>query len=861
MSSLLKYLLVLVVLALQSCGGSSGGGSSSKTSSGFLSAAPIDNASCFIYKITTEGTKGDELTSSDSDKGIVTFSNVGYSGRALIQCSAGGTYTDETTGSEKQSPILRVALNFVEGEKFAITPLTEIAVQLDNNLNNVIDIHNGTVAKAFGLSGKSITAILPTDIDKISLTNDDSGDYAMILAMLSKLEAEDTSDDSSLSKIIDLFKIDLVDGTLEQITTGKLVAAFNGLEDKFKNTNIDKIKADVIGKPLLVDLPVKNLISDSFVTFEFSNTGGVANSCSSEPDLPSGLAVILTSGSCKISGAPTLLQDVITYTIKATNFAGDSTATVSIGVSLGIPRNLLVAKGDAIINLAWSIVSGATGYKIYYSQNEINASNLGSTPSVQVSNASGRVSGLTNNTLYYFAVTAVKDGVEGSQSAMVTATPSIGSPSLDNLSDKYLILNSDITAFAFNNTNSAASSCSSEPSLPSGLIVGLASGSCEISGAPTVLQGATTYTIRATNSVGYSTATVSISVDLDTPKNLTATERNIIIALTWDSVSGADKYNIHYATETFANIEVVNYSSLNGYTLLANLTGVSKEIINLIINTKYYFVITAVKDTFESSRSNEVTATPKAPVEVRMLNDTGVTWGGNAQTGNNTTCTGAVISAQDCSHGRDAKAVAGTLTKVGSGRAGFDFTKLGSTGNVLSIQNAAWIIGGTGTESAGTKWSCVRDNVTGLIWEVKTDSGSADSDTTDSTHTNIHHKNNKYRWGGKTALSRDYANRQGTHYDDWTGLVDGTNTENLCGGSNWRVPTVEELESIADLSIKNLTIDSDYFPDATAMVDKYSWSSSPSNNEYAWVLDFDYGNAIGKKRDLKLFVRLVRFEQ
>jgi hypothetical protein len=681
MSSLLKYLLVLVVLALQSCGGSSGGGSSSKTSSGFLSAAPIDNASCFIYKITTEGTKGDELTSSDSDKGIVTFSNVGYSGRALIQCSAGGTYTDEATGNEKQSPILRVALNFIEGEKFAITPLTEIAVQLDNNLNNVIDIHNDTVAKVFGLSGKSITAILPTDIDKISLTNDDSGDYAMILAMLSKLEAEDTSNDSSLSKIIDLLKTDLVDGTLEQITTGKLVAAFNGLEDKFKNTNIDKIKADVIGKPLLVDLPVKNLISDSFVTFEFSNTGGVANSCSSEPNLPSGLAVILTSGSCKISGVPTLLQDVITYTIKATN------------------------------------------------------------------------------------------------------------------------------------------------------------------------------------SVGYSTATVNISIDLDTPKNLTATERNIIIALTWNSVSGADKYNIHYATETFANIEVVNYSSLNGYTLLANLTGVSKEIINLIINTKYYFVITAVKDTFESSGSNEVTATPKAPVEVRMLNDTGVTWGGNAQTGNNTTCTGAVISAQDCSHGRDAKAVAGTLTKVGSGRAGFDFTKLGSTGNVLSIQNAAWVIGGTGTESAGTKWSCVRDNVTGLTWEVKTDSGSADSDTTDSTHTNIHHKNNKYRWGGKTALSRDYANRQGTHYDDWTGLVDGTNTENLCGGSNWRVPTVEELESIADLSIKNLTIDSDYFPDATAMVDKYSWSSSPSNNEYAWVLDFDYGNATGKKRDLKLFVRLVRFEQ
>jgi hypothetical protein len=39
---------------------------------------------------------------------------------------------------------------------------------------------------------------------------------------------------------------------------------------------------------------------------------------------------------------------------------------------------------------------------------------------------------------------------------------------------------------------------------------------------------------------------------------------------------------------------------------------------------------------------------------------------------------------------------------VGSGRAGFDFTKLGSTGNVLSIQNAAWIIGGTGKSKSNT---------------------------------------------------------------------------------------------------------------------------------------------------------------
>ncbi len=76
--------------------------------------------------------------------------------------------------------------------------------------------------------------------------------------------------------------------------------------------------------------------------------------------------------------------------------------------------------------------------------------------------------------------------------------------------------------------------------------------------------------------------------------------------------------------------------------------------------------------------------------------------------------------------------------------AGFDFTKLGVNGTALSIQNATWATGST-----GTKWSCVLDNTTGLVWEIKTDNGSKDSDTTDSNHTNIHHKDNRYRCGGK----------------------------------------------------------------------------------------------------------------
>ncbi|CAB5494840.1 DUF1566 domain-containing protein [Bathymodiolus thermophilus thioautotrophic gill symbiont] len=1040
MFSLLRYLLVLVALVLQSCGGES----SPNISSGFLSAAPIDKASCAIHKITAAGAKGDKLASAISDKGFVEFSDVGYSGEALIECSA-GSYIDEATNAEKQSPMLRVALDFVEGEKFAITPLTEIAVQADINLSNVINVYNGAVSMAFGLSGKSIASILPTDIYKTSrtvLADDSAGDYAMILAMLSELERQGVNGNDSLSKVMDSLKVDLIDKTLEQTTAKKLVAALDGLDDKFKNINANKIKANIIGTPVLTNLLGKSLISGRAVTFAFGNTGGGINGCGADPSLPSGLTIALVNNSCEISGTPIVLQDVTTYTIKATNLTGNSTATIDIGVILDTSKNLVAATSDSAVTVAWDAVHGATGYKIYYSQNEINASNLESndvssvqisygisgvvdnltndtlyyfvitaikgnaesslssmitatpvinpslanlqdkhlilnsvitafafgeensgaasscssnpslpngltvtsvsgrcqisgtptalqgvaiyiikainstgystatvsisvnldTPknftaiqgnatvalawsevngatgykiyysqnainasnlgsagvsSVQVSSGiSGAVDNLTNDTLYYFVITAIKDGFEGSPSAMVATTPT-SEPSFVNLSDKQLILNSNAT-FAFSNTGGSASSCRSEPSLPSGLTIKLVSGSCEISGAPTALQNTAIYTIKATNAMGDHTATVSISVILDTPKNLTAAKGEDFVTLTWSAVEGATGYQIYHAEESFSGISLSNYASLNGGSLLQNITNHSKTIDGLS-STKYYFVVTAVKDAFESGKSNEVTATPKIEAtSTGALNDTGITWGGNELSGNNNACTGVEISAQDCSHGRDAQAVAGTLTKVGGGEAGFDFTKLGSTGNVLSVQDATWTA--DGTESAGTKWSCVRDNVTGLIWEIKTSNGSKDSDTTDGTHTNIHHKDNLYRWGGKTALGKIRANREGLYYDDWTGLVDGTNTENLCGGNNWRVPTVGELRSIANLSTEVANANDHHFPNIAS---SFFWSSVPNaqNSERAWLLGFTYGrNSVDVRNKLRS-VRLVYFKQ
>ncbi len=297
------------------------------------------------------------------------------------------------------------------------------------------------------------------------------------------------------------------------------------------------------------------------------------------------------------------------------------------------------------------------------------------------------------------------------------------------------------------------------------------------------------------------------------------------ISLSWSNSGPGATYNLYYAKESFASLDdISNYATLNGGTLLNSIA--THKTINLTNGITYYFVVTAIQNNIESSASNEVSATPQG-----KLNDTGITWGGDYSSGNNSDCTGENISTQDCSHGRDAKAQAGTLQKVGAGHAGFDFTKISSSGAELP--------------ASSTSWSCVRDNHTGLLWEVKTDDDG------------IHDKNNTYHWGGLTALGRDHSSKEGIYYDDWNILVNEANSgSGLCGFTDWRVPTKEELHSIVDYSRTNPTIDTTYFPNTPTAP---FWSSSPNalNSDNAWLLNFSHGND-SYNRNSSYRVRLVR---
>ena len=341
---------------------------------------------------------------------------------------------------------------------------------------------------------------------------------------------------------------------------------------------------------------------------------------------------------------------------------------------------------------------------------------------------------------------------------------------------------------------------------------------------------------------------VSALIVLNTPINIKLTLGGVgEITASWDAVTEAIKYQLCVAEEAIVTFSecVATHSGA-----LTEETGITQQITALTSGTNYYFRVMALDD---SGHLSLASVEVESKVLLKTLNDTGIYWGGNYPSGNNADCTGVEITQQDCSHGRDAQAAANTLTKIGAGAVGFDFTKLDVSGTALNIQNLSWNT--AGSEANGTQWACVKDNHTGLIWEVKTDVGAMDKIN------NIHHKDNTYQWGGTTAIGKTASAPFGTYYDDWNGLVDGSNASNLCGFSDWRVPTLTELHSIIHSGVFNPSIDTGYFPNT---VGSGYWSSSPAANysNGARQVIFSFGfDVYGNLRRNTYYVRLVRSGQ
>ena len=375
------------------------------------------------------------------------------------------------------------------------------------------------------------------------------------------------------------------------------------------------------------------------------------------------------------------------------------------------------------------------------------------------------------------------------------------------------------------------------------------------SGAGTIatLVGSTTYTHTGlqpgvTNSYTISACTLesgsncseeSISVGATTapgaPGRIAASVAGRSINLTWQDVATAVSYEIWRGTQADGSDRIL---ITGGAGQPAHPTASAYRDTGLLTTTAYYYWLRACDSRLCSDYSTVVSA---RYVNIR-LNDTGIVIAGNV-TGNSPDCTSDIAAPQDCDQGRDA---AVSLNKVGAGAVGFDFTKLAADGTALANQTVAW--SDSGSEAANSQWACVRDNNTGLVWEVKTDNSTPD----------IHDKDTTYRWGGATALGHDSdASGKGDYHSDWDSLVTNSNSGNgLCGATNWRVPTIAELATIVHRGRSAPTIDTDLFANNPS---SFIWSASPraSQNTHAWGVNFGQGVVTSIPRGSNAGVRLV----
>lgn len=230
------------------------------------------------------------------------------------------------------------------------------------------------------------------------------------------------------------------------------------------------------------------------------------------------------------------------------------------------------------------------------------------------------------------------------------------------------------------------------------------------------------------------------------------------------------------------------------------------------------------------------------------LNDTGITdcWNDSAvSNGTGIELDTGTHPRQDCRYGRDPAAVAG-MPKTGAGGKGFDFTKIANDGSALSASASL----GTGAQD----WACTKDNVTGLIWEIKTTSGLRSQ-----SHTYTWYNGDVTTNGGSVGTAASGTCATSGRCDSEKFVAD-VNAAGLCGASTWRMPTVKELESIADLGRISPAIDPTYFPNTTAS-NFWSASANAGYSNLAWLVYFGYGNAYSDSKTYAFQVRLVRVGQ
>lgn len=314
----------------------------------------------------------------------------------------------------------------------------------------------------------------------------------------------------------------------------------------------------------------------------------------------------------------------------------------------------------------------------------------------------------------------------------------------------------------------------------------------------------------------------TVDTSLSAPVTLITIAGDTQALLKWNSAPNADSYIVYYSdvtnpTESDYLILLDDYESTSYIIPAGTLVNDTTYTFAVVAKSDSSTLTTAAATTTSTSSVSEFspikTVTPEVNgrnlsvfTDVRELNDTGANYALSTSTHVSDCGAGDLYSElQDCAFGRDVDSL-----KTDDGELGFSFTKISSSGELLTVDSE--------------DWDCVLDNVTGLMWEVKKGGNGEYSDE------GLHDQDNEFTWyesnsslvgsgadAGDDQNALDICDVDDTTACNTSAFVDRVNDSMLCGYSNWRMPSTNELLSI--VSYKSIgtsgstdLVDETFFP-------------------------------------------------
>lgn len=260
------------------------------------------------------------------------------------------------------------------------------------------------------------------------------------------------------------------------------------------------------------------------------------------------------------------------------------------------PTGLAATPGNTQVSLTWNASSGAASYNV-------KRSTVSGGPYTTITNVTGTTfvnTGLTNGTIYYFVVSGVNTGGEGSNSSQASATPQPPPPAAPS----NLVATAGEAQVSLSwSASSGATSYNVKRSAISGgpfTTIGNVTGTSYLN---TGLAAGTTYyyVVSALNGGGESANSVQAS---DTtapavPGGLATTPGDGQVTVSWNGSTGATNYKVKRSA-----------TSGGPYTTITTVTTTSYTDTGLANGSAYYYVVLSANAAGESSNSSQVTGAP-----------------------------------------------------------------------------------------------------------------------------------------------------------------------------------------------------------------------------------------------------------